>query len=71
MKFFSTLFSKIGILLLAYFVVGVLVGPPGAAAGHFPGTAATGTSIHAWLQWALWVIFWPIGVVFHHPTFSL
>jgi len=71
MKFFSTLFSKIGILLLAYFVVGALVGPPGSAAGHFPGRSATGGSLHAWLQWGIWVILWPIGVVFHHPTFTL
>ena len=72
MKFISTLFSKTGFLLLAYFAVGIAVGPPGGLAGHLPSTsAATGTAIHTWLQWIIWVIFWPIGVVFNHPTFTL
>ena len=33
MKFVSTLFSKTGFLLLAYFAVGIAVGPPGGLAG--------------------------------------
>ncbi len=41
MKFLSTLFSKIGILLLAYFAIGIAVGPPGGLAGHLPSTTVT------------------------------
>jgi hypothetical protein len=70
--FLRVLFSKIGILILAYILIGIAVGPPPASQGKLPAvTEATGASIGTWIQFVIWVLFWPIGVVFHHPTFSL
>ena len=59
-------------LILIYCIIGIAVGPPPGSQGKLPAvTAATSTSIGAWIQFVVWILFWPLGVVFHHPTFSL
>jgi len=70
--FLRVLFSRLGILILAYILVGIAVGPPPGSQGKLPAaTAATGASVGEWIQFVVWVMFWPLGVVFHHPTFTL
>jgi hypothetical protein len=72
--FLKVLFSKIGMLILAYILIGIAVGPPPGQAGKLPSAAlasATGSTIGAWIQFVIWVLAWPLGLVFHHPTFTL
>ncbi|MEP7024203.1 MAG: hypothetical protein ABJB47_10460 [Actinomycetota bacterium] len=73
MVFIRVLFSRIGILILIYCIIGVAVGPPPGSQGKLPAIsqAASGADIGAWIQFIIWVLFWPIGVIFHHPSFSL
>ncbi len=72
MGFFKTLFSKVGILIALYVIVGIIVGPPAGNQFVAPTAAGvTGAQIVHWVQVFIWVMFWPIGLIFHHPTFSL
>ena len=72
MGFLRILFSKIGMLILGYILVGIAVGPPPGSQGKLPAVAAaTGASVGAWIQFVIWVLFWPLGLIFHHPTFTL
>jgi hypothetical protein len=72
--FLRVLFSKTGILILGYILVGIAVGPPPGQQGKLPSAAlatATGSTAGAWIQFIIWVLFWPLGLIFHHPTFTL
>ncbi len=69
MGFLRTLFSKTGLAIMIYLVIGMFAGPPGGAG--FPPTTLTGPAIVDWLRWGIWVILWPIGLIFHHPAFTL
>ncbi len=73
MAFLRILFSKTGMIILTYILVGIAVGPPPGSQGRLPAitAAATGASLGAWIQFVIWVLFWPLGLVFHHPTFTL
>lgn len=70
----KTIFTKTGGIILIWFVVGVLAGPTAGHQGHFPATdfsSDPGGVIGAWVQEVIWILFWPLGLIFHHPTFSL
>jgi hypothetical protein len=69
--FIRVLFSRIGMLILAYILIGIAIGPPPGSAGALPATSATGASVGAWFQFVIWVLFWPLGLIFHHPAFTL
>ncbi len=68
MAFLRILFSKTGMIILTYILVGIA-----GSQGRLPAitAAATGASLGAWIQFVIWVLFWPLGLVFHHPTFTL
>jgi hypothetical protein len=70
--FLRVLFSKIGILILGYILIGIAVGPPAGSQGHLPAASgANGNAAAAWIQFIIWIMFWPLGIIFHHPTFTL
>jgi hypothetical protein len=68
---FKVLFSKTGLVIVIYVLIGVAVGPPSASQGKLPPLAATGTAVYQWIQFIIWIFLWPIGLIFHHPTFIL
>jgi hypothetical protein len=65
-KFLNTLFSTTGLLIGIYILIGVFFN---TASPHLPGTAATGSSLHSWVQYIVSVLFWPLSL--WHPTFTL
>jgi hypothetical protein len=70
--FLKTLFSRTGLLIMIYFIIGVAVGPPPGAQGRLPTTVVeTSSAIVAWLQFFIWVLLWPLGLIFHHAAFTL
>lgn len=71
MSFLGTLFSKTGFWILLYILIGIAVGPPSGSQGKLPLTAATGASLHGWIQFLIWILFWPLGLLFHHLAFTL
>ena len=72
MAFLKTLFSRTGLLIMIYFIIGVAVGPPPGAQGKLPTTVVeTSSAIVAWIQFFIWVLLWPLGVIFHHAAFTL
>lgn len=69
-----TIFSKTGLIIGAYFIAGIFLGPTAGHAGHLPSSNFSGNpggAVGAWFQEIVWVLAWPLGLVFHHPTFSL
>jgi hypothetical protein len=61
------LFSKTGLLVVIYIIIGLYVGTPSP---HTPPiVAATAGSLHAWIQYIIWVLFWPAGL--WKPSFTL
>ena len=66
MKFLSTLFSKIGLLIVIYILIGVFYN---TASPHIPSTAGSLTSLHSWIQYFISVFSWPLS--FWHPTFTV
>ena len=66
MKFLNTLFSKIGLLIVIYILIGVFYN---TASPHIPVTAGSLASLHSWIQYFISVLFWPLS--FWHPTFTL
>lgn len=72
MAFLRVLFSRIGLLIMIYFIIGVAVGPPPGAQGKLPTAAVeTSSAVVAWIQFFIWILLWPLGVIFHHPAFTL
>jgi len=70
--FLKVLFSRIGLLIMIYFIIGVAVGPPPCSQGKLPTTAVeTSSAVVAWIQFFIWVLLWPLGVIFHHAAFTL
>ena len=63
-SFLKTLFSTTGILI--YILIGIFFN---TASPHLPGTAGSLSSLHSWVQYAISVLFWPLGL--WHPTFTL
>ncbi len=66
MDFIRVLFSKTGLFIMAYILVGVFVN---TAAPHLPSTAATFASLHSWVQYAISILFWPLA--YWHPNFTV
>jgi hypothetical protein len=65
-KFFSTLFSTTGILIVLYILIGVFLN---TAPPHLPTTAGSLSSVHSWVQYFISVLFWPLS--FWTPTFMV
>jgi hypothetical protein len=65
-EFLKGLFSKVGVLIGVYIVVGIFLN---TASPHLPTAPSSVASIHSWIQWAISVSFWPLGL--WHPTFTL
>jgi hypothetical protein len=57
--FFGTLFSKIGLAILIYVLVGVFLN---TAAPHIPAKPDSIAGIHSWLQYGISVLFWPLSL---------
>ena len=66
MKFFKTLFSTTGILIIVYILIGVFLN---TAPPHLPTTPGSLSSLHSWVQYFISVLFWPLS--FWTPTFSV
>jgi hypothetical protein len=66
MKFFKTLFSTTGLIIVAYILIGVFFN---TASPHLPATTATAGTLHSWAQYLVSVLFWPLSL--WHPTFTL
>ena len=66
MKFFSTLFSTTGILIVLYILIGVFLN---TAPPHLPTTAGSLSSVHSWVQYFISVLVWPLS--FWTPTFNV
>lgn len=66
MKFFNTLFSKIGLLIVIYILIGIFLN---TASPHLPTTAGNLASLHSWAQYFISVLFWPLS--FWTPTFTV
>lgn len=68
MDFLRTLFSKTGVLILIYLLIGVFVN---TASPHLPvslGNASAGEWLHSWIQYFVSVMGWPLS--FWHPHFT-
>jgi hypothetical protein len=65
-EFLKALFSKRGVLIAIYILVGVFLN---TASPHLPTTPSSVSSIHSWIQYVISVFFWPLGL--WHPTFTL
>jgi len=67
MGFFGTLFSRTGLLIGAYLIIGVLVN---TASPHLPSGSGSGLDVlHSWVQYAVSVFFWPLS--FWHPHLTV
>ena len=66
MDFLRTLFSTKGALIALYILLGVFIN---TAPPHLPGTPGSLAGLHSWVQWAISVFFWPLGL--WHPTLTL
>ena len=66
MKFFQTLFSKMGLFVVIYVLIGVFVN---TAPPHLPTAAFSVAALHSWVQYAISIFFWPLSL--WHPTFTV
>lgn len=66
MGFLNTLFSRRGLLIALYILIGVFLN---TAAPHLPASPSSASSLHSWGQYVISVLFWPLGL--WHPTFTL
>ena len=66
MKFLQTLFSKMGLLVVVYILIGVFVN---TAPPHLPTAAFSVAALHSWVQYAISILFWPLSL--WHPTFTV
>ena len=61
------MFSRFGLFIGAYILLGVFLN---TAAPHFPQVEPNSiVGLHAWLQYIISVMSWPLGL--WHPTFTL
>jgi len=65
-KFLQTLFSKMGLLVVVYILIGVFVN---TAPPHLPTAAFSVAALHSWVQYAISILFWPLSL--WHPTFTV
>jgi hypothetical protein len=66
MAFLRTLFSRTGILIGIYILVGVFIN---TAPPHIPHAPSGAGGLHSWFQYAVSVLLWPLS--FWHPTFTV
>jgi hypothetical protein len=64
--FLKALFSKTGLFIIIYVLIGVFVN---TAPPHLPAAAFTVTALHSWAQYAISILFWPLSL--WHPTFTV
>jgi hypothetical protein len=65
MFFFRTLFSKTGLGIAVYILIGVFLN---TAAPHIPGKPDSLVGLHSWVQYFISVLFWPLSL--WHPSFT-
>ena len=66
MNFLKALFSRTGILIAIYILIGVFLN---TASPHVPATPNNATALHSWGQYIISVLFWPLSL--WHPTFTV
>ena len=66
MKFLQTLFSKMGLFVVIYILIGVFVN---TAPPHIPTAAFSVAALHSWVQSAISIFVWPLSL--WHPTFTV
>ena len=66
MAFLKTLFSRMGLLIALYILIGVFAN---TASPHLPTTPGSVSSLHSWAQYVISVLFWPLSL--WTPTFTL
>lgn len=64
--FLRVLFSRTGLLIMLYLIVGVFVN---TAPPHIPGTSTDVSVLHSWAQYFVSVMLWPLS--FWKPTFTV
>ena len=65
MDFLNALFSKKGLLIALYIMLGVFLN---TASPHLPTTPSSVSSLHSWVQWVISILFWPLGL--WQPSFT-
>jgi len=66
MGFVRALFSKTGLFIVIYIVIGIFVN---TASPHVPSFGANLTSLHGWVQYFISIFFWPLS--FWTPAFTV
>jgi len=67
MIYFRTLFSKFGLFIVVYIIIGVFVN---TAPPHLPtGNVVGGHLLHSWVQYGISIFLWPLS--FWTPTFTV
>ena len=66
MDFLKSLFSKTGLIIVIYVLIGVFVN---TAPPHLPSATASLSTLHSWVQYFISILFWPLS--FWHPTFTV
>jgi len=66
MGFVSALFSRTGLLIAIYIVIGVFVN---TAPPHVPTGGANLLSLHSWVQYFISILAWPLS--FWQPIFNV
>ena len=65
MGFLKTLFSRNGLFIVIYILIGVFFN---TASPHLPTTPNAVESLHSWAQYILSILFWPLSL--WTPTFT-
>jgi hypothetical protein len=65
-NFLKALFSRTGVLIAIYILIGVFLN---TASPHVPATPNSASTLHSWAQYLISVLFWPLSL--WHPTFTL
>jgi hypothetical protein len=66
MGFIRALFSKTGLFIVIYIIIGLFVN---TASPHVPSFGANLTSLHSWVQYLISIFFWPLS--FWTPSFTV
>ena len=66
MDFIRALFSRRGVFIAIYLLVGVFVN---TAPPHIPAAALTTGALHSWVQYFISIFFWPL--TFWNPNFTV
>jgi len=65
-NFLKTLFSRMGLFIVVYVLIGVFVN---TAPPHLPTAAFSVAALHSWVQYAISILVWPLSL--WHPTFTV